>query len=40
MPRQDSYRFNNTYEYSEEVSYEGAIADGVEDATTLSGKVT
>lgn len=40
MPRQQYYSYSNTYEYDIEVPYEGAIADGVEEATTLSGDVT
>lgn len=40
MPGQEYYTYSNTYEYSEEVPYEGAIADGVEEATTLVGEVT
>jgi hypothetical protein len=40
MPRQEYFTYNNTYEYEEEVPYEGAISDGVEGAKTLSGDVT
>lgn len=40
VPRQEYYSYSNTYEYSEEVPYEGASADGVEGATTLIGDVT
>lgn len=40
MPRQEYFRYSKTYEYSEEIPYGGAITDGAEEATILSGEVT
>lgn len=40
MAKQEDYTYSNTYEYSEESPYEGAIADGIEEAKTLIGEVT
>jgi hypothetical protein len=40
MSRQEYFHYSNTYDYDVEVPYEGAIADGVDNAETLSGDVT
>ncbi len=40
MSKQDHYTYSNTYEYDVEIPYEGAAADGIEGAETLSGEVT
>ncbi|AJE68552.1 hypothetical protein YH66_15080 [[Brevibacterium] flavum] len=40
MTKQEYYDYSKTYEYNEESPYTGALADGVEEATILSGEVT